>query len=122
MLENILEGKKALFETGMQSVLRGQENRYRRVTLKDGNVLQNVRSEVNGVCATVYKNGVRGFASMAEYSSSAAEKVLKAATENAFYLDKYTSNKKAALSEYRNAMILPNTCILDIDTTTTSAI
>ena len=115
MLENILEGKKALFETGMQSVLRGQENRYRRVILKDGNVLQNVRSEVNGVCATVYKNGVRGFASMAEYSSDAADKVLKAATENAFYLDKYTSNKKAALSEYRNGMILPKTCILDIE-------
>lgn len=103
MLEDILKGKKGLFETGMQSVLRGQENRARRIVIKQGNLVVNERSESSGVCAKVYKNGVSGFASMAEYTPEAAEMVLKAATENAHYLYKYTENKKAALSPYKNA-------------------
>lgn len=34
MLEEIFAGKKELFEDGMQSILRGQENRYRRIKME----------------------------------------------------------------------------------------
>ena len=97
MLEDILFDKQRFFESGMQTVLRGQENRVRRVVLQQGNLIANERSEVNGVCARVYKNGVNGFASMADYSGAAAEMVLKAATENAEYLYKYAKTRKPAL-------------------------
>ena len=96
MLEDILKEKKGLFETGMQSVLRGQENRERRIVIQQGNLVVNERSESSGVSAKVYKNGVSGFASMAEYTPQAAEMVLKAATENAHYLYKYAKNRKPA--------------------------
>ena len=115
MLENVLEGKNALFETGMQTVLRGQENRYRRIVVQNGNVVQNARSEQNGLSANVYKNGVNGFASIAGYTGAAAEQVLKAATENAQYLNKYTRNKKAALPDYRTGWITSKGVILDIE-------
>ena len=55
MLEDILKGKKGLFETGMQSVLRGQENRERRIVIQQGNLVVNERSESSGVSAKVYK-------------------------------------------------------------------
>ncbi|MCR5753723.1 MAG: TldD/PmbA family protein, partial [Acetatifactor sp.] len=97
MLEDVLKSKIALFEEGKQTVLRGQENRYRRIVIRQGNLVVNERSEESGICAKVYHNGVNGFASIAEYSKEAAEKVLRAATENADYLHKYAKNSKAAL-------------------------
>ena len=106
---------KELFEDGMQSILRGQENRYRRIIIQNGSIVENSRSQTKGVCANVYKNGVRGFASMAEYSVQAAEKVLKSAVENANYLDKYTTKKKNPLSACHGGMILPQSCILDLE-------
>jgi TldD protein len=99
MLQDILASKKSLFADGVQTVLRGQENRSRNVAFVNGNMVGNGRSETRGVNAMVLKNGVRGFASMAEFSESAAEEVLKAATENAFFLgDHAPSNKKAPRS------------------------
>lgn len=115
MLEDILKGKKSLFETGMQSVLRGQENRARRIVIQQGNLVVNERSEQNGVSAKVYKNGVSGFASMAEYTPEAAEMVLKAATENAHYLYKYTQKKKPALSAYRSGWAESKRFIIDFE-------
>ena len=115
MLEEIFAGKKELFEDGMQSILRGQENRYRRIIIQNGSIVENSRSQTKGVCANVYKNGVRGFASMAEYSVQAAEKVLKSDVENAHYLDKYTTKKKNPLSACHGGMILPQSCILDLE-------
>ena len=96
MLEDVLRAQKSLFETGAQSVLRGQENRVRRVVIRNGALVENARSNERGVSAKVYKNGVNGFASIAEYSPAAAEKVIKAATENAGYLSKHASGKKPA--------------------------
>ena len=87
MLNDILKTKKSLFSDDVQTVLRGQENRNRRVVFLQGNLVGNVRSETRGVSARVFKNGVYGFSSMAEYSKSAADAVLKAATENAKFLD-----------------------------------
>lgn len=115
MLEDILKGKKGLFETGMQSVLRGQENRERRIVIQQGNLVVNERSESSGVSAKVYKNGVSGFASMAEYTPQAAEMVLKAATENAHYLYKYAKNRKPAFSPYTNGYVKSDRFIIDFD-------
>ncbi len=115
MLEDILFDKQRFFESGMQTVLRGQENRVRRVVLQQGNLIANERSEVNGVCARVYKNGVNGFASMADYSGAAAEMVLKAATENAEYLYKYAKKRKPALPAYKTGQIDSKRFIIDYE-------
>ncbi len=100
MLNDILKAKKSLFADGVQTVLRGQENRNRRVIFLQGNLVGNVRSETRGVNARVCKNGVYGFSSMAEYSRSAADAVLKAATENAIFLNTHAPKNAAALPSY----------------------
>ena len=79
MLQDLLNEQKKLFSPGVHTELRGQKNRNRRVILLSGDVLANVRSDVSGVSARVYRGGVWGFSSMAEYTKEAAEKVLKAA-------------------------------------------
>ena len=93
MLQDILGKEKELFEDGVQTVLRGQENRNRRVVILKGNIVQNSRNESRGINARVGKDGLFGFASIAEYSEEAARKVLKAASENAALLAKHTENK-----------------------------
>ena len=86
MLKDVVTNKAALFSDGCQSELRCQKNTKRTVALLSGNLTANSRTEESGVCARVYKNGVYGFSSMAEVSDSAAESVLRAATENADFL------------------------------------
>ena len=115
MLEDVISCKKSLFETGMQSVLRGQENRYRKVVIRKGALVVNERSEESGVCAKVYKNGVNGFASMAEFSGAAAEKVIKAATENANFLSKYVKSTKLLLTNYGTGFLKSNRYIIDFE-------
>ena len=97
MLKDLLDEQKALFIPGVHTELRGQLNRNRRVILVSGDVLANVRSDVSGVSARVYRNGVWGFSSMAEYSREAAETVLAAATENAAFMDRHAGKGKPAL-------------------------
>lgn len=97
MLQDILSERKKLFVPGTHTELRGQKNRNRRVVLLNGDVLSNVRSDVSGVSARVYKNGVFGFSSMAEYSGTAAETVLKAAEENAEFMDSHAHAGKPSL-------------------------
>ncbi|MBQ9307212.1 MAG: TldD/PmbA family protein [Clostridia bacterium] len=87
MLNDIITGQKALFADGVQTVLRGHENRARRVTLLNGDLVGNSRSESRGISARVTRNGRYGFSSIAGYSSQDAERVLRAATENALFLD-----------------------------------
>ena len=97
MLQDILSARKALFVSGAHTELRGQNNRNRRAVLLNGDVTGNVRSDVSGVSARVYKGGVYGFSSMAEYSAAAAETVLNAATENAAFMDQHAGIGKPAL-------------------------
>lgn len=94
MLEDFISGKKSLFTTGVHTELRAQENKQRRVSLVQGNLTANARMETAGVSARVYKNGVYGFSSMAECTGAAAETVLKAATENALFMDKHIRKGK----------------------------
>ena len=97
MLQDILTSKKALFADGAHTELRGQNNRNRRAVLLNGDLMGNVRSDVSGVSARVYRGGVYGFSSMAEYTGEAAETVLKAATENAAFMDRHAGIGKPAL-------------------------
>ena len=104
MLHDLLTPCKRLFATGVHTELRGQNNRTRRVVLLSGDVMSNVRSDVSGVSARVYGNGVWGFSSMAEYSSEAAEKVLNAATENAAFMSRHAANASGALAGTGNGV------------------
>ena len=93
MLQDIISGKTALFADGVQTVLRAQENRNRRVVLLKGNLVQNARSESRGINARVNMNGTFGFASIAEYTPEAAEKVIRSATENARFLSGHSARQ-----------------------------
>ena len=66
MLNDIISCKSSLFADGVQTVLRGQENRQRRAALLNGVLVQNIRTETRGVNARVNRNGVCGFSSLAE--------------------------------------------------------
>ena len=113
MLQDILTAKKALFATGAHTELRGQKSRNRRVVLLNGDILGNVRSDVSGVSARVYRNGVYGFSSMAEYTADAAETVLKAATENASFMDKHAGAGKPELPPLADTSPAPQEDIRD---------
>ena len=116
MLQDILQREKELFEDGVQTVLRGQENRNRRVVILKGNIVQNSRSESRGINARVGKDGLFGFASIAEYSEEAARKVLKAASENAALLAHHSENKGIVLPpSYGSGVIPTNRDIVDAD-------
>lgn len=68
--------------------LRAQRNTSRGVSLLAGSLVGNVRSEASGVCARSRVGGRCGFASMAELDAAAAEKVLRAARDNADFLSR----------------------------------
>ena len=105
MLNDVISSKKSLFADDVQTVLRGQENRNRNVALLKGNLVGNTRSESRGVNARVYKNGLYGFSSMAEYSAEAAETVLRAATENALFLGKRATSSGIVIPSYATGTI-----------------
>ena len=90
MLQDILGSQSRLFADGLQTVLRGHENRTRRVVLLKGNLVQNARSEETGINARVNNHGTFGFASIAEYTLEAAARVIRAATENALSLGRHS--------------------------------
>ncbi|MCQ2412858.1 MAG: TldD/PmbA family protein [Sphaerochaetaceae bacterium] len=115
MLNDILKIKKSLFADGVQTVLRGQENRNRRVVFVNGNLVANVRSESRGVNARVCKNGVYGFSSMAEYSQDAADAVLKAATENALFLNEHAPKGLPAQASYGRGIVPFHKAIVDFE-------
>lgn len=97
MLKDILTPKKVIFAPTSHTELRGQNSRSRGVTLVCGNLVNNARQDISGVSARVYKNGTYGFSSMAEYSSEAAESVLRAATENADFMSLHVNRGKPSL-------------------------
>ena len=64
MLNDILSVRKREFASDSHTELRGQLNRSRRVILLSGSVVGNARSDISGVSARVWKNGVCGFSSI----------------------------------------------------------
>ena len=67
--------------------LRVQENRNVSVVFVKGNNTTNARSAISGVSARVYKGGSWGFSSSPELTPEAIKSVVKAATDNAAFLD-----------------------------------
>lgn len=94
MLRDIITNQKKLFVPGAHTELRSEMIRTRKVSSVSGNIIGNARSEGAGVCARVYKNGVYGFASMAEVSEDAARAVLKSASENSAFMDSHLNKGK----------------------------
>ncbi len=98
MLHDIITPHKHLLPGDTHGELRVQMNRSSRVTLLSGNLTNNARTETSGVSARVYKNGVYGFSSMAECSDDAVRAVLKAADENARFMDRRAPAGKGPLT------------------------
>ncbi len=115
MLQDILSGRKALFTEGAHTELRGQNSRTRRTVLLNGDVISNVRSDVSGISARVYRNGIYGFSSMAEYTPEAAETVLKAAKENAAFMDRHAGAGKPVLPPLPASSRMEKDDIRDLD-------
>ena len=113
--QDLIASKKSLFADNVHTELRAQENRYRSVSLVQGNLLGNSRSETSGICARVCKNGVFGFSSMAEYSPAAAEAVLRAATNNALFLNQRAPKNKPAIPALPAGTVPVNRVIVDND-------
>lgn len=94
-LKNLLCGEKAHAE------LRIQTTRRRIVSVLSGDLVSNVSGTTSGACARVYNDGVWGFASESGKEYSHAERLLKAARENAELLG---SKKPKNLGALDNAV------------------
>lgn len=90
MIKDILSPHRVLL--GDHTELRAQRNASRGVSMLGGNLVGNTRAEKSGVNARVYKNGVYGLASSAEYSEESIKSVLKAASDNAVFLSSRVSS------------------------------
>ncbi len=115
MLQDMITGKRPLFVSDVHTELRAQVNRKRRINLLQGNLTTNVRTEESGVSARVYKNGVYGFSSMADYSNEAVQAVLKAATENAVFMDSHIKKGKGMFPTIPFATQALNYQVSDVD-------
>ncbi len=115
MLQDVLKSKCTLFADGVQTILRGQENRTRRVVMVKGNLVQNARSDQRGVSARVNRDGMYGFASVAEYTPEAAEKVIKAATDNALLLGRHSDKRIVLPPSFGTGIIPTSGQIVDAD-------
>jgi len=113
MLSDILSGEKGRFPADAHTELRGQLNRQRRVVLLSGNVVGNARSDTSGVSARVFRNGLYGFSSMAEYTQEAARKVLDAASENAAFMAGHVQRPHQVLPAVERGCYMPQTGIHD---------
>lgn len=115
MIEDLLAEKTALFETGVHTELRAHENRSRGVALNQGNLVENNHAEISGVCARVYKNGVYGLSASAEYSNEKIEAVIRAATENALFMDKRINKGKGMIPKIMPGYVKLNRNIVDTE-------
>ena len=112
MLRDIVTAQKSLFLPNAHTELRAQLSRTRRVVMVGGNLVVNTRTDVSGVSARVYRNGIYGFSSRAELSPEAASSVLLAASENATFLSDHAGRGKADLPVIRGEAV---SCAQDIE-------
>ncbi len=115
MLKDIITPQREYFADGVSTVLRGHSNRIRRVTLVKGNLVKNERSESTGVSARVNKNGRYGFASTAAYTAEDARNVLKAATDNAVFLESHLGKTPHTYPKLRDETLRTALTITDIE-------
>ena len=99
MLQDIVSQYKDSFAPGSSTELRAQRNLTRRVTLISGSLTNNQRTDVGGIGARAYRDGVYGFASAADLSAGAAKRVLENATENAELLSRHAGRGTGSLPE-----------------------
>ncbi|MGI6156957.1 MAG: TldD/PmbA family protein [Saccharofermentanales bacterium] len=97
MLKETIFEHKRHFAEGAESELRAQHNAMRRVTLLNGELTANTRTDHAGVSARVRRNGVYGFASIGDFSDASIERVLQEATSNATVLSNHARSKQPPL-------------------------
>ncbi len=77
--------------------LRAHENRTVNILCVKGNITSNSRTDIGGISARVYKNGSWGFASSPDLSRDSIVSVIRAASENASFLDSRENKGKGSL-------------------------
>ena len=115
MIQDIITPQKQYFADGVQTILRGHENRARRVILLNGNLVTNTRSESRGISARVTKDGRHGFSSAAAYTEEDAKAVLKAATENALFLSTRAKEPRQTFPALQGGLIVPERMVVDFE-------
>ena len=85
--------------------LRAQISTSHAVAMLNGDLQSNARAQQGGVSARVYRNGVYGFASAVEYEEESWRRVLKAAEENALFLDARVKKNRPALPVLPSGMV-----------------
>ncbi len=111
MIKDMLSPYKTMLDGYTQ--LRAQTNTSRAVTVLSGNLTLNSRSESSGINARVFKNGVYGFASSAEYSDESIKNVLKAAADNASFLSSRAGSSEIVIPHIESGKISMNGEIID---------
>lgn len=97
MLNLDLQAYKSDFAAGAHSELRLHKNTSRRVTLLNGELIGNLRQDSSGVSARVLRKGLCGFASDGVISAETVRAVLKAASDNAAFMERRVVSDKGAL-------------------------
>lgn len=115
MANNFLTDKTIVFTPNANTELRKQFSRSRGVTLVNGSLTSNARSDSSGVSARVYKNGTYGFSSMAEVSEDAVRAVLNAATENAEFMSRHVNKGKPELPRIECGRFVSDNSICDAE-------
>lgn len=105
MLDSFVFEKKGLFLPGADTTVRVQKSRNRRIVLLGGNIVGNQRSESSGVSARVRRGGMYGFSSVAGCTPEAVDAVIRAAGENAAFMDDRLRRGKPALSPMPAGMV-----------------
>ena len=105
MLDPFVFDKKGLFLPGADTTVRVQRSRNRRIVLLGGNIVGNQRSESSGVSARVRRGGMYGFSSVAGCTPDAVDAVIRAAGENAAFMDERLRRGKPALAHMPSGMI-----------------
>lgn len=113
MIKDFLSPFKDSFSNHTE--LRAQVNTTHAVSILSGDIAANTRVEERGICARVYKNGVYGFASGAEYSEENVKSVLKAAEENAVFLDSKLKKSEKKRPILESGKIICDKKILDVE-------
>lgn len=109
MLDTFIFGKKDLFLPGADTEVRVQCNKNRTVVMLGGNITANRRSETLGTCARVRRGGMYGFSSLAGCTPEAVEAVIRAAGENAAFMDEKLHRGKGALPQRTHSSVV-NVC------------
>ena len=115
MIQDLLTDKRHLFAADVNTELRAQRNTSRRAVLLNGNLVNNAQTEQFGVSARVYRDGVYGFSSTAEYTDETVKEVLKAASENAAFLARHAGKGKGPHKTMAGGRILRAYDLADIE-------